>query len=346
MRILLLSLMLLLTLPAITLADGPSVIQQDPGAELWNAVRGREGADLGDVRSQVKGIESTVLINKGGDDWRHFRMGELIPLAAKVLGFTIIAILLFRLIRGKIKIKAGRSTQKIKRFTRFQRYVHWTTAILFVALGITGAVLMFGRFLIIPYIGPEIGGPLTLVMKRIHDFAGPAFAVSLIVLALTFIKGNFPKLVDIKWIFKGGGLLGGHAPAGRYNAGEKGWYWIAVLVGIVVVASGLVLDFTQILDFTSYGRTRDNITFAHWVHSISAVGIMAASLGHIYMGTIAMEGAFEAMQTGSCDANWAKEHHDIWYEELVEQGVVVPVEKLEPVTNEAALATESPKTNS
>ena len=207
MRILLLSLMLLLTLPAITQAAGPSVIQQDPGAELWNAVRGREDADLGDVRSQVKGIESTVLINKDGDDWRHFRMGELIPLAAKVLGFTIITILLFRLIRGKIKIKAGRSTQKIKRFTRFQRYVHWTTAILFVALGITGAVLMFGRFIIIPYLGPEIGGPLTFVMKRIHDFAGPAFAVALVVLAFTFIKGNFPKLVDLKWIVKGGDCL-------------------------------------------------------------------------------------------------------------------------------------------
>lgn len=343
MRILLLSLMLLLTLPAITQAAGPSVIQQDPGAELWNAVRGREDADLGDVRSQVKGIESTVLINKGGDDWRHFRMGELIPLAAKVLGFTVLVIALFRLIRGKIKIKAGRSTQKIKRFTRFQRYVHWITAILFVALGITGAVLMFGRFIIIPYLGPEIGGPLTSVMRRIHDFAGPAFAVALVVLTFTFMKGNFPKLVDLKWIVKGGGLFGGHAPAGRYNAGEKGWYWIAVLVGIIVVTSGLVLDFSQILDFTSYGRTRDNITFAHWVHSLSAVGIMAGSLGHIYMGTIAMEGAFEVMQTGSCDANWAKEHHDLWYEELVEQGVVVPVEQLEPTTDQVASG-DSPKT--
>jgi len=338
MRILWLSLLLLLTFPAVSHAAGPSVIQQDPGAELWNAVRARaqEDSDPGQVRSQVKGIESTSLVNIGGEEWRHFRMGQLIPTAAKVLGFTIIAILLFRLIRGKIPIKAGRSTQKIKRFTTFQRYVHWITAILFVALGITGAVLLFGRFIIIPYLGPEIGGPLTLLMKRIHDYAGPAFAIALVVLTFTFMKGNFFKWIDFKWVFKGGGLLGGHAPAGRYNAGEKGWYWMAVLVGIVVVASGLVLDFTFILDYTDFGRTRDNITFAHWVHSISAVGIMAASLGHIYMGTIAMEGAFEVMQTGECDANWAKEHHDLWYEELVEQGVVVPVEELAPVADDAS----------
>ena len=344
MRILWLSLLLLFTIPAVSHATAPSVIQQDPGAELWNAVRARahDGDDQGQTRSQVKGVDSTSLINVGGEEWRHFRMGQLIPLAAKVLGFTIIAILLFRLIRGKIRIQSGRSTQKIKRFTRFQRYVHWTTAILFVALGITGAVLMFGRFLIIPYIGPEIGGPLTFFMKRIHDFAGPAFAVALVVLTFTFMKGNFAKWVDVKWVFKGGGMLGGHASAGRYNAGEKGWYWMAVLVGIVVVASGMVLDFPFILDFAE--RTRDNITFAHWIHSISAVGIMAASLGHIYMGTIAMEGAFEAMQTGECDANWAKEHHDLWYEELVEQGVVTPEVAAEPEqANDATVDAESPK---
>lgn len=331
MRILWLSLLLLFTFPAVSHAAGPSVIQQDPGAELWNAVRARaqSDSDLGQVRSQVKGMESTSLVNIGGDEWRHFRMDQLIPIAAKVLGFTIIAILLFRLVRGKIRIKAGRSSRKIKRFTTFQRYVHWITAILFVALGITGAVLMFGRFLIIPYLGPEIGGPLTLLMKRIHDFAGPAFALSLVVLTFTFMKGNFAKWVDVKWLLKGGGMFGGHASAGRYNAGEKGWYWIAVLVGIVVVASGLVLDFTFILDYTSFERTRDNITFAHWVHSISAVGIMAVSLGHIYMGTIAMEGAFEAMQTGYCDANWAKEHHDLWYDELVEEGVVKPEDTID-----------------
>lgn len=298
------------------------MVQQDPGAELWNAVRERAGADQGTVRSQVKGVDSTSLINKAGDEWRAFRMEQLIPIAAKVLGFTLIAILLFRLIRGKIPIKAGRSRHKIKRFTPFQRYTHWVTAILFVALGITGTVLLFSRFVIIPTLGPEIGGPLTLLMKRIHDFAGPAFAISMLVMIFAFFRHNFPKWVDIKWVFKGGGLLGSHASSGRYNAGEKAWYWTIVFVGIAVVASGLVLDFSQLLEVTGLGKTRNNLMFAHWVHSIAAVGMMVFALGHIYMGTIAMEGAFEAMQTGYCDANWAKEHHDLWYEELVAKGLV------------------------
>jgi len=322
MRILWLSLLLLFSFPAISNA-APSMIQQDPGAELWNAVRDRDGADTGQIRSQVKGTDSTSLINRAGDEWRHFRMGQLIPVAAKLLGFTLLTILFFRLLRGKIPIRAGRSSQKIKRFTTFQRYVHWITAILFITLAITGSVLMFGRFIVIPYLGAELGGSLTFIMKRIHDFSGPAFAIALVVLVFTFIKGNFPKWVDIKWILKGGGLFGGHAPAGRYNAGEKGWYWLAAGVGMIVVVSGLVLDFTQVLELTGVGKTRENMIFAHWVHSISAVAIMAASLGHIYMGTIAMEGAFEAMQTGYCDANWAKEHHDIWYQEMADKDLLL-----------------------
>ncbi|MGB1310301.1 MAG: formate dehydrogenase subunit gamma [Leucothrix sp.] len=325
MRILWLSIFLLFSLNSMSVANTPDPqnAAQAASGELWNAVRARQGSDLGTVRSQVKGIDSSEFMNADSGEWIKFRMEQLIPTAAKVLGFSLLGILLFRLIRGKIKIKSGRTTKRIKRFSTFQRWVHWITAILFVALALSGIVLMFGRFIIIPYIGPELGGPLTLFMKRIHDISGPAFAVSLIVLTFTFIKGNFPHWRDIIWIVKGGGLLGGHAPAGRYNAGEKGWYWIAVFVGLVVVGSGLALDFTSLLSYTPFGETRDSLTYAHWMHSIAAVAVMTGALGHIYMGTIAMEGAFEVMQTGYCDANWAKEHHDVWYDEMIEKGKVI-----------------------
>jgi len=319
-------------------APDPQNQAQAASGELWNAVRARQGSDLGTVRSQVKGIDSASFMSTGGEEWKDFRMEQLIPLAAKVLGFSLLGILLFRLIRGKIKIKSGRTTKRIKRFTTFQRWVHWITAILFVALAITGIVLMFSRFIIIPYIGPEIGGPLTFFMKRIHDVAGPAFAVSLVVMVFTFIKGNFPHWRDLIWVVKGGGLLGWHAPAGRYNAGEKGWYWIAVFVGLAVVGSGLALDFTSLLSYTQFGETRESLTYAHWIHSIAGVAIMAGAMGHIYMGTIAMEGAFEVMQTGYCDANWAKEHHDMWYDEMVEKGKIV---EAGDVANEALAAQEA-----
>ncbi|MDQ5770709.1 formate dehydrogenase subunit gamma [Thiothrix subterranea] len=289
---------------------------KNPGIDLWNAVRGREGTETGQVRSQVDSVDSTTLVNMNGQAWQQYRMDTLIPNAAIVLGLVLLAIVVFRLVRGKIPIRAGRSTHKIKRFSTFQRYVHWTTAILFVALSITGVVLLFGRYVVIPVFGAEIGGTLTWLFKSIHDYAGPAFAVALVVLVVTFIKGNLPNLSDLKWLAKGGGLFGGHASAGRYNAGEKGWYWTAAIVGAFVVVSGLVMD------FPNFGQGRDTMTYYHWIHSISAVIVMAFAMGHIYMGTIAMEGAFEVMQTGYCDANWAKEHHDEWYAEMQQAGEI------------------------
>lgn len=333
MQKLLAGLLLILFLPfSVVATAAPVTIEmmqaQDPGSETWNAVRGREEADTGDVRTQVRGVDSTVLINRGGDQWRFYRMDVLIPIAAKLLGGVLLAIIVFRLIRGKIRIQAGRSDKKIKRFSAFQRYVHWITAILFIALSITGIALMFGRHIIMPFAG-ESGGMIMGIMKRIHDLSGPAFAIALVVLAITFIKGNFPHPRDIMWVLKGGGLLGAHASAGRYNAGEKGWYWIAVVIGGAVVVSGLVLDmpnFAQTRDLAlgalNIDPSRNTMTYFHWIHSISTVIIMAAAMGHIYMGTVAMEGAFEAMQTGYCDANWAKEHHDVWYEKMLEEGKV------------------------
>ncbi len=314
---------------------------QDPGAETWRAVRGREGADVGDVRTQVRGIDSNVLINRAGDEWRFYRMDILIPIAGKLLAGILLAIIVFRLVRGKIPIQAGRSDKKIKRFSTFQRYVHWITAILFVGLSITGIALMFGRHIIMPFAGPEFGGTVMMVMKKIHDFSGPAFAVALVVLALTFIKGNFAHISDIKWVLKGGGLFGAHAPAGRYNAGEKGWYWIAVLVGGAVVVSGLILDMPNfpkiseiVLGTFGLDPSRNTMTFYHWIHSISTVIIMSAAMGHIYMGTVAMEGALESMQTGYCDANWAKEHHDLWYDDDRKPQKLYSGNKLLPEPNE------------
>ncbi|HPQ94109.1 MAG TPA: formate dehydrogenase subunit gamma [Thiolinea sp.] len=293
-------------------APDPTAVS--PGVELWDAVRERQPFDAGQVRTQPPGGERGVLINVGGEAWRQFRMQELIPVAARVLGGVAIAILLFRLLRGKIPIRAGRSGEKIRRFSGFQRLVHWTVAVLFVLLALSGLVMLFGRYFIIPWLGSEFGGALTYWLKRIHDFSGPVFGVALLVMIITFMKGNFPALYDLKWVFKAGGMLGGHAPAGRYNAGEKGWYWLAAGVGMVVVVSGLVLDFPNLGGFD-----RDAMAWYHRLHSIGAVAIMAVSMGHIYMGTVAMEGAFECMATGYCDSNWAREHHDRWYAAITDE---------------------------
>ncbi len=291
---------------------------KSPATNLWRAVRQREfdGSASFSSSSQSKNLGANELINIKGQEWRNFRMGQLIPYAAYLLGGVLLVLVLFRLIRGKIKIKAGRSGKKILRFSPFQRFVHWSVAILFVILGVTGTLLTFGKSGLIPIIGSSAFGAIAGFGKLLHNYLGPVFGVMLFLMLFAFIKGNFGNWTDVKWFFKGGGMFGNHASAGRYNGGEKAWFWLAILAGAVVVISGVVLDFPY------FNQIRDDLQLSHVVHAIAGIALLAASFGHIFMGTVAMEGAYEAMKTGYCDENWAKEHHDLWYADLQKQGVV------------------------
>jgi formate dehydrogenase subunit gamma len=73
--------------------------------------------------------------------------------------------------------------------------------------------------------------------------------------------------------------------------------------------SGLVLD------FPNFDQPRLVMQSANIVHGVGALIFVLASFGHIYMGTIGTEGAYEAMRTGMVDETWAKEHHELWYRE-------------------------------
>ena len=297
-------------------ADG--VFNEDPGIDLWRNVRQRQFAE---TTTQIKSAESNVLIRISGESWRQYRMDELIPKAGIAVLATLIGIIIFFLIRGRIRLEEGRAGIRILRFTLNQRVAHWSTAILFVILALTGLILMFGRELIIPVIGKAAFGNIAIVAKTLHDYLGPAFGVTLIFLFFLFVRDNLPSLKqDINWLLKGGGLFSKtHVSSDRYNAGEKGWFWIAALVGGTIVVSGMVLD------FPIFGQTRETMEFYHVIHSIAAIIMIIASFGHIYMGTIGTEATFENMQTGYCDANWAREHHDLWYEKVKDTGE--PVEQ-------------------
>ncbi len=302
-----------------------NMVVENPATDLWRQVRQRqgEGQSPGVIAgsTQIKGAEAGVLIRPEGEEWRQFRMQQLVPYSMTLLGLAIIALAAFRVVRGKMMVTEGMSGVKIPRFNSFQRIVHWVVAVLFVMLALTGTLLTFGRTGLVPYIGNEAFGTLAYAAKRFHDFAGPVFGLSLLVMIFSYLKDNIPKGIDFKWFMKFGGFFGGHASSGRYNGGEKAWYWLVVVIGAVVVGSGLVLD------FPNYGQTRDLMSTAHLLHSISAILILAASLGHIYMATIGTEGALETMVTGYCDANWAKEHHDLWYQEMKEAGKVGAVKE-------------------
>lgn len=249
-----------------------------------------------------------------GEAWRQYRNGPLTKIGGWLLIIAIAGIAAMYLIKGPIKLKEGRTGRLIERFTSVERLAHWTVAISFVILAITGLMLLFGKYVVLPLFGPVLYGWIAYAGKNIHNFVGPVFTVSTIVFFFIYVKDNLHEASDFKWLARAGGAIGkGHVSAGRFNAGEKIWFWGGVVfLGLIVSASGFVLD--MLLPGIEY--TRSNMQIANVIHLVGAVLVASMSLAHIYIGTIGMEGAYEAMRTGYVDDTWAREHHDLWYEDV------------------------------
>jgi formate dehydrogenase subunit gamma len=253
-------------------------------------------------------------LTTAGEAWRQVRNNWIIPYGGALLLLVVVAIGLYYKAKGSIALHGAETGKKIERFTYFERAAHWTNAITFVILAVSGIIMAFGKFFLHPVIGATLFGWLTYALKNAHNFAGPVFAVSLLVVLGTFLKDNLPKKEDITWLLKGGGMFSGHEPTShRFNAGEKAVFWGGVFfLGLIVVSSGLVLD--KLVPGLIYERSTMQI--ANMIHGIAAVLMMALFLGHIYMGTIGMKGAYEGMSTGYVDETWAKEHHGLWYDDI------------------------------
>ena len=253
-------------------------------------------------------------VTNAGEAWRQVRNNWLIPYGGSLLLIVVLAIAIFYFTKGAIKTHGMDTGRKIERFTPFERSAHWSNAIAFSILAISGVVMAFGQFFILPVIGKSLFGWLTYALKTMHNFAGPLFAVSLVIVFFTFLRDNWLQKGDLNWLLKGGGLISGaEPPSNRFNAGEKVIFWGGVFtLGIVVVSSGLVLD--KLLPGLVYERS--TMQLAHMVHAVATVLMMAMFLGHVYLGTIGMQGAYSAMRTGSVDETWAKEHHEYWYDDV------------------------------
>jgi formate dehydrogenase subunit gamma len=297
---------------------------ENPRADYWGAVRrGVEGY------TSVKGQETNVLIENGGQIWREFRNGPLATFGAWLLGVALLLVVLFHLVGGRARLE-NRTGRKISRWSAWERTMHWFVAILFIVLAITGLSLLYGRAVLIPVFGLEGFAAYAQLAKDAHNYLSLFFVVGLLAMIVSWAHENVFKKADWEWFKAGGGYLGGkHPPAYKVNAGEKIWFWMLTIFGIVMMASGAVLLFPNL------GFERGIMQLATIVHAASSILLIGLSFGHVYLGTLGNEGSFEGMITGEVDEGWAKQHHNLWYEEVAAGGGERP---------RAAQATDRPRT--
>jgi formate dehydrogenase subunit gamma len=293
--------------------NAPMWRQVGQGVTGFSSLPKSEAPEAGNLIQQFVQYPGSRLTN-AGEAWRQVRNNWLIPYGGSLLLIVVLAIGIFYFSKGMIKNHAPDTGRKIERFTPFERAAHWSNAIAFVILAVSGVVMAFGKFFLLPIMGGTLFGWLTYALKNMHNFAGPLFAVSLVIVFFTFLRDNWPQKGDMNWLLKGGGLVSGAEPASnRFNAGEKVVFWGGVFfLGLVVVSSGFVLD--KLLPGLLYERSTMQI--AHMVHAVATVLMMAMFIGHIYLGTIGMQDAYKGMRTGYVDETWAKEHHEFWYDDV------------------------------
>lgn len=291
------------------------VVVTNPASDLWRAVRQREAPMAG--RTQVNDPANGQLINQTGQDWRSLRRDRLIPYGAWALAAVATVVGLLVLLTTPTPIPGGESKLLVKRLDLTKRVAHWSMAVLVFVLAATGLTLLFGRFIFLPWMGSDAFGAIAAVAKFIHDWTGPLFIATLVMFFAHYVRKNLPERGDLGWLLRLGGLIGKkHLSVGFFNAGEKTLFWLVVVVGLVLSGSGLVIWFPNLVP------NREILQITLVVHSIATLGLVAMVAGHIYMVS-AVKGTLPAITTGHVDANWARHHHERWYEECEAEGKIL-----------------------
>ncbi|WP_332682420.1 formate dehydrogenase subunit gamma [Bosea sp. (in: a-proteobacteria)] len=310
---LLLSLALVFAAPASAQQVNPtanSVKEQ----QFLDALKGNSSAELRG-RITIPDTKAATLERPAGRDWRAFHQGTMVRTGAIAVLGMLILLVAFYLFRGRVRVEAGFSGQTLTRFNAFERFMHWLTAACFIVLALSGLNVTFGKMLLLPLIGPQAFTNVSVVAKWSHNYLAWPFMLGIVLMLLVWIKDNIPGSVDLRWLAAGGGIVGKeHPPARRFNAGQKMIFWAVVLGGAALSVSGVYLL------FPSFAGGVLELQFWNVVHGIVSVLMVAVILAHIYIGTLGMEGAFDAMGSGEVDLNWARQHHSLWVAEEAQKG--------------------------
>lgn len=289
----------------------PTSLERTRAADLW---RGIQNGETGIVSIPDK--KAARLIQTGGVEWLFWRNERITLLGMASIGAMVGLLALFFLIKGRIRTDAGPSGEKILRFKGYERFGHWMTAIAFLVLAVTGLNTLYGSSLLLPLLGPDIFSTLSRGGKWVHNFGGFVFMAGLLWIFVTWVRHNIWDRYDFNWILKGGGLIlkGVHPPAGKFNFGQKTVFWMVILVGLGLSFTGLTL----LMPF--WFTTLEQMQLLQLIHAGLGVTLFALMLAHIYIGSLGMEDAFDAMGSGWVDLNWAKEHHSAWVEDEIAKG--------------------------
>lgn len=325
--------------------DAPAVAQtqgQVPGKSLGNI---SDTEFWRNVRQGVSGTVSIpdkmagVLVQSEGDNWRAFRNGPLTNFGGWLLLAVVVVLAVFFAWRGRIRMDQGPAGRTVERFNAFERFTHWLTAGSFVVLGLTGLNLMYGRFVLKPILGADAFAALTYWGKLSHNYIAFAFMIGIVLMFILWVKDNLLDGTDFVWISKGGGFFsaGSHPPAKKFNFGQKVIFWVVILGGGSSSISGLALMFPYeitpfagtfaVFNVFGFGLPTDLTPLAEtqlsqlW-HSILGLILTAVIIAHIYIGSLGMEGAFDAVSTGQVDVNWMRENHSLYLAEL--EGTAAP----------------------
>ena len=325
-----------------------TVLPQPSDPTVWGLIRhGTKGT------VSIPNKRTALLVQSEGQMWRDFRNQDMFKFGGWVVLGVIAVLILFYLARGRIMISHGRSGSTITRFEMIERFTHWLTAVPFVVLALTGLNLMYGRDVLLPILGPDAFSVITIAGKWLHNFMAFAFILGLILMLVLWVRQNLWDKYDWGWIRAGGGMFseGVHPPARKFNTGQKVVFWAVILAGASISYSGLALMFPFSMEpfaptfaiLNSFGAElptklepiQEMQLLQTW-HAVVAVILIGLIIAHIYIGTMGMEGAIDAMWSGEVDENWAREHHAAWVAEI--KGEPEP----EPLTIEPTSGSEKP----